>query len=77
MWQDGGVGPVNSGVVKSVRIVRLKEVVRRTGVSRSRLYELMKAGLFPQRLKLGLRAVGWLESDVEAWIQARIPLHRA
>lgn len=53
------------------RVIGLDEVMSRTGLSRSTIYAWMNAGLFPQRRKLGPRRVGWLESDIEAWIMQR------
>lgn len=53
------------------RIMRLPAVQRRVGLSRSQLYVLIGRGEFPAPVKLGARAVGWLESSVDAWIEAR------
>lgn len=50
------------------RILRLDEVMRITGLSRSTIYELMNAKNFPQSVKLGKHSVGWLESEVIEWI---------
>ena len=58
-------------------ILRLHQVMARTGLARSTLYERIHAGAFPAQISLGARAVGWLESDVEAWIARRIELSRA
>lgn len=44
----------------------------RTGYSRSSIYLKMQDGTFPKPIKLGARAVGWLESEIEEWLQARI-----
>jgi prophage regulatory protein len=35
------------------------------------IYRLESEGRFPRRIKLGIRAVGWIESEVEAWIRER------
>ncbi len=43
-----------------------------TGLRRSMVYQLEAAGGFPRRVKLATRAVGWVESEVRAWIAARI-----
>ena len=51
------------------RLLRLPEVMTRTGLSRSTIYRKMREGSFPEPLKLGVRAVGWRESDIEAWMQ--------
>ena len=52
-------------------ILRRPRVTDKTGLSRSTLYEAIKRGEFPAQVKLGARSVGWLESDIEAWIAAR------
>lgn len=54
------------------RFLRLHEVIERTGRSRSSIYLDMDLGTFPNSIKLGARAIGWLESDIENWIQERI-----
>lgn len=53
-------------------ILRRPQVEQRTGLSRSTLYQYIKDGDFPKPVRLGLRAVGWLESDIGAWIAARV-----
>ena len=52
-------------------ILRRPDVETRTGLSRSTIYDWMKRGEFPQPVALGARLVGWRESDIEAWLQAR------
>jgi len=54
------------------RVIRLDGVMNKTGLGRSVIYMHMKAGTFPQSIKLGARAVGWLESDIDDWIDQRI-----
>lgn len=53
------------------RIIRLNQVKEKTGLSRSAIYLLSKGGKFPKSVNLGLRAVGWLESDINAWIDEK------
>ena len=48
------------------------EVEHRTGLKRSTIYDKMKAGTFPKPVKLGARAVAWLEPEIDAWIKERI-----
>ena len=55
-----------------MNILRLKQLEIRTGLSKATLYKLIKTGNFPAQKQLGLRSVGWLESDVTAWIESRI-----
>jgi len=54
------------------RILRRKDVENRTGLSRSSIYLRMQRGTFPSQIKLGTRAVGWLEQEIEAWLEARV-----
>ena len=55
-----------------MRFLRLPEVIQISGYRRSSIYEMIKAGNFPAPVHLGPRAVAWLESEVEAWMQERI-----
>lgn len=57
-------------------ILRLAAVVVRTGLSRSTIYNRIGKTTFPAPINLGERAVGWLESDIEKWIQGRIEASR-
>jgi len=58
-------------------ILRCPQVQKRTGLSRSTLYQYIKVGGFPKPVQLGLRAVGWLESDISDWIATRVKDYRA
>jgi prophage regulatory protein len=58
------------------RIIRLQAVKARCGLSRSTLYNRMAAGEFPTPISLGARSVGWVESEINAWITARINVSR-
>ena len=55
-----------------IRILRLPEVQARTGLSRSTIYLRLEQGRFPRPVALGARAVGWIESEIDAWIRERI-----
>ena len=54
------------------RIIRLPEVKNKTGLSRSTIYLGMSKGIFPKTISLSERAVGWLDSDIEQWLDKRI-----
>jgi prophage regulatory protein len=54
------------------QILRLKQVIARTGLSRSSIYSFTKSGSFPAHVSLGARAVGWDSQAVDKWIQDRI-----
>lgn len=53
-------------------ILRLPAVKARTGLSRTTIHTQVRKGLFPKPVSIGLRAIGWLEDDIEAWIAHRI-----
>ena len=50
------------------RILRIKTVLDRTGLTRSTLYRKIDAGTFPGQIKLSTRCVGWRESSVAKWL---------
>ena len=55
------------------RILRRKQVESRTGLSRSTIYARMVENSFPRPVNLGGgRAVGWLESEIDTWLEACI-----
>jgi prophage regulatory protein len=54
------------------RILRLPEVVKRTGLPRASIYQQMAQGSFPKPIALSLRSRGWIESEVKDWIDERI-----
>ena len=54
------------------RFLKLPEVKQRTGLSRSTIYAKIARGEFPRQIPLGDRAVGFLESTIDEWIDARV-----
>lgn len=53
-------------------ILRLPAVKARTGLSRSSIYKFIAEGSFPKPVRLGPRAVGFIEKEVDNWLHARI-----
>jgi prophage regulatory protein len=53
------------------KIHRLPSALDITGLCRTSLYDALAAKDFPEPVKLGKRAVGWLEADLTAWIASR------
>ena len=47
-----------------------------TGISRSSIYEKVGKSEFPAPIKIGVRSIGWIADEVDAWIQARIDYSR-
>jgi prophage regulatory protein len=58
------------------RALRLKQVCQLAGLGRSMIYQMQAEGRFPQRIKLGDRAVGSLESEVRDWLATRVETSR-
>jgi prophage regulatory protein len=54
------------------RFISVKEVVKRICISKTGLYQKLKTGTFPKPVALGPKKVVFLESEVEAWIEARM-----
>jgi prophage regulatory protein len=54
------------------KILRLRDLKRSTGLSRSAIHMRISQGTFPRPVFLGGRAVGWLESKIQGWLQQRI-----
>ena len=54
------------------RLIRIKEVMHRTGLSQSNIYARIADGNFPKQIHLGIRSVVWIESQVQDWIQKKI-----
>lgn len=53
-------------------LIRLPEVQRRTGYSKSWIYRLISQKCFPVPIKLGTRSIAFIESEIDAWIEQRI-----
>lgn len=54
------------------RLLRMRDVEYITGLSRTHIYRMMKAGTFPQSIALGPQTTTWLESEVTAWVDAQV-----
>tara|TARA_R110002049_G_scaffold35531_13_gene114661 strand:- start:2200 stop:2442 length:243 start_codon:yes stop_codon:yes gene_type:complete len=72
-------------IVESIRIIRRKQLEDKTGLSRSGIYAKLKPNpkrpndydpSFPQPISVGAKAVGWIESEVESWLEGRIKASR-
>ena len=72
----------NSSSKSKNRLIRLPEVLRRTGYGRTSIYRKMEEGSFPRSVKLGgpledpnafdSRAIAWIEEEIEKWVEDRI-----
>jgi prophage regulatory protein len=61
---------------KSVRVLRIGDVIHKTALSRSQIYRLIADKAFPPPFRLGLRAAGWIEDEIDEWLLDRIKLTR-
>ena len=61
---------------EQLQVLRLPQVCKVTGLWRSMIYQLEAERRFPRRIKLGLRAVGWIEGEVQEWLAVRIERSR-
>lgn len=53
----------------NMRLIRLKEVMKISGLSRSGIYKFIKEGKFPKSVSLGVRSVAWVEQEVQDWVE--------
>jgi len=53
------------------RILRLPEVIEAVSLKKTAVYDLVRRGLFPVPIRLGLRSVGWYEPEINDWLQSR------
>ncbi|MCE5966879.1 MULTISPECIES: helix-turn-helix transcriptional regulator [Enterobacterales] len=64
-------------ITSNVRILRLNTIVIKTGIARSTIYDWLNPksprydSSFPKPRKLGKQSVGWLESEIDEWINER------
>ena len=63
-------------IPSSVSMLRRGRVQMRTGFSRSTLYRRVAEGTFPQPVNLGGRTVGWVESEIQDWLERQIAASR-
>jgi prophage regulatory protein len=61
---------------ENVQLLRLPQVCKVTGLRRSMIYQLEAEQRFPRRIKIGVRAVGWIEGEVQQWLWQRIERSR-
>ena len=65
----------NANEVKP-RLIRLPNVLNRTGLARSTIYLRISEGEFPRPISIGKRAVAWLESEIDDWLDQHVNLSR-
>lgn len=58
--------------MSNIRILKRKEVEMIVGLGRSSIYAKVKDGSFPKPVKLSSRSVGWIQSEVQSWLENKI-----
>ena len=58
-------------------MIKLKDVQKITGLSRSSIYAYIDKGLFPIQVKLSQRSVAWLDTEIESWVDGKINARNA
>ena len=53
---------------KTLKLIRLSEVIRKTGFGKTWIYKLISAGKFPKQIKIGVRSIAFIESEIDEWI---------
>lgn len=61
---------------RKIQILRLPDVCKATGLGRSMVYQLEAKRRFPARIRIGERAVGWVEEEIQGWLTERIQCSR-
>jgi len=61
----------------NTKLIRLSTVIERTGYSRSWIYELISQEQFPKPVKIGTRAIAFIESEIEEFLQELISKSRS
>ena len=68
----GTTGPYATGAGRSSPLLRLAQVIERVGLKKTTIYALQRARKFPHSVPLTETAVGWVESEVEEWLAAKL-----
>lgn len=55
-----------------MRVIKLKDVIDTTGLSKSSIYAHMARGDFPRPIQLGPRSVAWVEDEVQGWLLSKL-----
>ena len=53
------------------RMLRLSQVIERTGLGKTSIYGLQKSGRFPHSVTLSPNSVRWIEAEIESWLASR------
>lgn len=54
------------------RVIRLPDVIKKTGLGRTTIWRMSTSGDFPESISLGGKATGWIEAEIDRWIEKRM-----
>ena len=54
-----------------MKVLRVAEVIEKTGLARSTVYKYFDLGMFPRPISLGGKSVGWIDSEIHEWLQEK------
>ena len=57
---------------ETLRVLRFPELHKKVGLCRSQIWRMEQQGDFPKSIKLGANSRGWIEADVDAWLQSKM-----
>ena len=60
----------------SNKLLRLRDVIKMTSLSRTTIYDYMSEGKFPKNIHLGPKISVWIEREIQEWINSQILLNR-
>lgn len=63
---------MNTATLNTTRLIRLPEVLHKTGYKKAWIYRLISENRFPKPIKLGSRAVAFIEAEIDQWISETI-----
>jgi prophage regulatory protein len=66
--------PLSAAVqdTRPIRILRRWQVQDTVGLSRATIYQMMREGRFPKTVEISVRAVGWIEHEIQEWLMKRV-----
>ena len=60
----------------SYKLLRLRDVIKMTSLTRTTIYNYMSEGKFPKNIHLGPKISVWIEREIQEWINSQILLNR-
>jgi len=55
-----------------MKILRMPHLTEKTGLCRATIYALIRSGHFPRAIRITANTSGWIEAEIDSWIEARV-----